>query len=99
MRRDPSSPSTGQTTANRHSRSSQRCPLESRRAFAAKHRTEPKGTVSVRAAELDRKPPSTSDESARILAPHPEPPIYLHQAVANSYSTTPRFAELPAIRH
>src|SRR5882724_5087502 len=59
----------------------------------------PKGSVSAQAAELDRKPPSTSNASAGILARLHEPPIYLHRAVASSCSATPISAELLATRH
>src|SRR5260370_27325439 len=59
----------------------------------------PKGSVSARAAVLDRKPPSTSNGSAGILALRHEPPIYLDRPVASSCPTTPISAELPATRH
>src|SRR5258708_30842562 len=59
----------------------------------------PKATVSAPAALLDRKPPSTSSESAGILARRHEPPRYLRRAAANSCPATPTSAELSAIRH
>src|SRR6266849_6982772 len=59
----------------------------------------PKGSVSAQAEVLDRKPPSTSNASAGILAPRHEPPIYLHRAAASSCPATPTRAELPATRH
>src|SRR5206468_4992338 len=70
-----------------------------RHGLVAKCRMAPKASVSAPAAVLDRKPPSTSNESAEILARRHEPPIYLRRAVASFCPATPTSGELPAIRH
>src|ERR1700684_3163053 len=56
------------------------------------------GRVSVQAARLDRKLPSTSDGSVGTLAHRREPPIYLYRGVASSCPASPICAEHPANR-